>query len=187
MSVYIERALNINFKQARNKMDSELLESIYRQHYKNVYNYIGFRINNHFDSEELASSVFENAIRKFHTYKPDASPIEAWLIGIAKNVVSDYFRSKKRRVFVPLDNILELVSLNRQPEEVVVVNEENKALIQAMTKLKDLERQVLSMKFATDLKNNEIAKILNVSDSNVGVIIHRAVKKLKRILEEEDI
>ena len=187
MSVYIERALNINFKQPGDKMDSELFEAIYRQYYKSVYNYIGFRINNHFDSEELASSVFENAIRKFHTYKPDASPVEAWLIGIAKNVISDYFRSKKRKVFVPLDSILELVSLNRQPEEVVVINEENKALVQAMSKLKDSERQVLSMKFATDLKNNEIAKILDISDSNVGVMVHRAVKKLKRILEEENV
>ena len=55
--------------------------------------------------------------------------------------------------------IFDLVSFHKQPEEVIVTNEENKALIQAMTKLKRQERQVLSMKFATDLKNNEIAKI----------------------------
>jgi len=45
-------------KHALTEMDAELLESIYRQHYKNVYNYIGFRINNHHDAEELASLVF---------------------------------------------------------------------------------------------------------------------------------
>ncbi len=186
MDVYIRRALSINQDKTKNRIDDEFLETIYRQYYKNVYNYIGFRINNHFDSEELASSVFENAIRKFHTYKPEVSPIEAWLIGIAKNVVTDYLRSKKHKFFVPIDDIIGLVSFNKQPEEVIVINENNRALLQAMSKLKEKERQVLSMKFATDLKNNEIAKILNISDSNVGVIIHRSIQKLKKILEREN-
>jgi len=162
------------------------LEDIYRQYYKNVYNYICFRINNHFDAEELASTVFENAIQRFQTYKPMLSPVEAWLIGIAKNVVTDHLRRRKHKVFVPIDEIASLISEYRQPEEVAVVNEQNRALIQAMARLKEKERQVLSMKFATDLRNNEIARILKVSDSNVGVIVHRAVQKLRRILEEED-
>ena len=44
-------------------MDTQQLEVIYHRHYKNVYNYIAFRINNHFDAEELVSTVFEKAWR----------------------------------------------------------------------------------------------------------------------------
>ena len=73
-------------------MNEELFEKIYRQYYKKIYNYISFCINNHYDSEDLTSSVFENAIHKFHTFKSELSPVEAWLIGIAKNVVTDYWR-----------------------------------------------------------------------------------------------
>jgi len=164
-------------------MDSGLLESIYRQYYKNVYNYIGFRINNHSDTEELASAVFEKAMVSWKRYN-SALPVEAWLIGIAKNTVTDYLRAKKRKHFVTLDSIAGLVSFNRQPEEVVVSNESSKALITAMSKLKTQERQILSMKFATNLKHGEIAAIMGISASNVGVIVHRALKKLKTILEE---
>ena len=112
MGVYIERALDINHaqEQKRIEMNETLIESIYLQYYKNVYNYIGFRINNHFDAEELSSIVFEKVICKFHTYNKKL-PIEAWLIGIAKNVVTDYLR--KRKTFAPLSDILELVSLGR--------------------------------------------------------------------------
>ena len=173
-------------EQAQSKMDGALLEAIYNQHYDSVYNYICFRINNHFDAEELASDAFENAIRRFHTYRPDLAPIQAWLIGIAKNVVSDYFRSKRRKTFIPLDDAAELISLDRQPEEIIVFDEDNRALIQAMSTLKDVERQILSMKFATDLKNHEIALVLNISDTNVGTIVYRAVKKLKKILDREE-
>ncbi len=180
MDVYMSRALDIN-----QSLDCQTFEAIYRQYYKNVYNYISFRINNHFDAEELASTVFENVLRKYHSYKPEKSPIEAWLIGIAKNVVTDYLRKKKFKFFVPIDELLGLVAFNRQPEEVVVMAEDNKALIHAMSKLKDVERQILSMKFATDLKNCEIAKLLDMGESNVGVIIHRAAKKLKKYIEKE--
>ncbi|MDR2183827.1 MAG: sigma-70 family RNA polymerase sigma factor [Clostridiales bacterium] len=171
---------------ARQEMDDRLLEAIYNRHYDAVYNYICFRINNHFDAEELAADTFENAIRRYHTYRPQLGPIQAWLIGIAKNVVADYFRGKKRRTFVPLDDIAELVSPSRRPDEVVVFNEDNRALMRAMSTLKDAERQILSMKFATDLKNHEIAKIMGLSDTNVGTIVNRSVKKLKKILEKEE-
>ncbi len=186
MDVYITRAHNIDNVSYVESIQCTDFEIIYNQYYKNVYNYISFRINNHHDSEELVSLVFENVIRKFHTYNSKL-PMEAWLIGIAKNVVSDYFRSKKRKIFMPLESILELVSPNRQPEEVVVFNEDNKSLIEAMNKLKDAERQILSMKFATDLKNNDIAKLLNISESNVAVKIHRAIIKLRKILGEESL
>jgi len=175
-----------NEKQERVKLDASLLESIYLQYYKNVYNYIGFRINNHFDAEELTSLVFEKVIIKWESYNP-SFPMEAWLIGIAKNTVTDYLRSQKRKYFVSLDSIITLISPNRQPEDVVVINEENEALMVAMAKLKKQERQILSMKFATDLKYHEIANLLGISDSNVRVIAHRALKKLRKFIEEEDL
>lgn len=165
------------------KMDGELLETVYRQYYKNVFNYICYRINNHYDAEDLACTVFEKALGAWGRYNPTA-PAEAWLIGIAKNTVTDYLRAKGRRSFVGLESIFGLVSSARQPDEVLVRNEENHALICAMSKLKERERQILSMKFATELKNNEIAEILRISPTNVGAIVHRSLKKLKTFLEE---
>jgi RNA polymerase sigma-70 factor (ECF subfamily) len=169
---------------AKPEITAEALEQIYRAYYKNVYNYICFRINNHFDAEDLACAVFEKAARGWGRYSP-AQPLEAWLIGIAKNTVTDYFRARSRRRFVSLESVFGLISLKKQPEEVVVSNEENRALILALSKLKDRERQILSMKFATDLKNNEIAALLNISPTNVGAIVHRALKKMKILLQEE--
>ena len=166
------------------KMNAELLEQIYLQYYKNVYNYICFRINNHFDAEDLACAVFEKAMGNWGKYN-SSYPIEAWLIGIAKNIVTDYFRASGRRQFVGLDSIFGLVSAKKQPIEVMVADENNRELITAMAELKDRERQILSMKFATDLKNNEIAEILQMTPSNVGAIVHRALKKLKDRMADE--
>ena len=166
------------------EMDADLLETIYRQYYKNVYNYVGFRINNHFDAEELAALVFEKAMLKWKSYNP-AYPVEAWLIGIAKNTVTDHLRAKKRKHFVALDSVIDLISPNRQPEEIVVANEKHREMMVAMARLKETERQILSMKFATDLKHREIAGILSITETSVGVTVHRALKKLRKFMEED--
>ena len=159
-------------------------DSIYRQYHKNVHNYIAFRINNHHDAEELTSDVFVKAMLDLKNYN-DAFPMEAWLIGIAKNTVTDYLRRTMKRQFISLDGIVSLISRNKQPEDIVVINEEKRQLIKAMSMLRDKERQILSMKFATELKHSEIAEILKISESHVGVTAHRAVNKLKKLYEED--
>ena len=159
---------------------------VYDRYHKNVYNYIAFRINNHFDAEELANDVFVKAMRGQKSYNPDFA-VEAWLIGIAKNVVTDYLRKAMRRTFVPLDNIMGLISANRQPDEIAVINDEIRILISAIALLRDKERQILSMKFATDLKHKEIAAIMGISESHVKVTAHRAMNKLKKHLKEDEL
>ena len=164
---------------------AESFDSVYDRHHKNVYNYIAFRINNHYDAEELANDVFVKAMRSQHSYNPDFA-VEAWLIGIAKNVVTDYLRRIMRRQFVSLDSIMGLISINRQPEDVVVLKDEIRELVSAMTLLRDKERQILSMKFATSLKNKEIGEILGISESHVKVTAHRALNKLKKHMKEDE-
>lgn len=174
----------INPRVAQPAKASYSLESIYHQYHKNVYNYIAFRINNHHDAEELASDVFVKAIQNWKRYNHNL-PMEGWLIGIAKNTVTDYLRKALRRKLLTFDSILGLVSQDKQPEEVAVLNEESKALMEAMAKLRDKERQILSMKFATQLKHSEIAQILKISESHVAVTAHRAMNKLKKLMEDD--
>ena len=180
----MEAIICMKAKSADGGRPMELFDFIYDTHHKNVYNYIAYRINNQYDAEELANDVFVKAIRSQKSYNSNFA-MEAWLIGIAKNVVTDYLRKTKGRQFVPLDNIMGLVSAGKQPEEVVVFNEEVKELISAMTLLRDKERQILAMKFATGLKNREIAEILGISESHVKVTAHRALNKLKNHMKEE--
>ena len=174
--------MQINNQEGGRLADS--FDSIYDKHHKNVYNYIAYRINNQYDAEELANDVFVKAIRCQKSYNPDFA-MEAWLIGIAKNCVTDYLRKIMRRQFVSIDSILGFISSNKQPEEVVVLNEEIRGLITAMTKLRDKERQILSMKFATDLKHKEIGEVMGISESHVKVTAHRALNKLKKHMKED--
>lgn len=169
-------------------MDAEQLASIYEDNYKRVYNYISYRINNHHNTEDMVSTVFEKAIACYDTYRPGSSPLEAWIITIAKNVVADYFRGIKRghNVFSPLDSAVELIFPMKQPDEICVLQEENRHLLQALNMLSEKERNLVAMKYAGDIKNNEIARIMGMSESNVGVVLHRALRKMRKYLREEE-
>jgi RNA polymerase sigma-70 factor (ECF subfamily) len=167
-------------------IDAAVFENIFEVHYKRVYNFCAYRINNHHDTEDLVSTVFEKVISKYGTYRPSGSPLEAWIITIAKNVVNDYFRQSKKRAYVPLELVNDAASaVSGQPEEIFITRENNAALMRALNALNEKERTIVAMKFAAELRNTDIAAIMSLSETNVGAIIHRSFKKMRRIIEGE--
>lgn len=172
-------------KKSKSSIDAVAFKEIYEAYYKRVYNYVSYRINNHHDTADLVSQVFERAMHKYGSYDPEGSVFEAWLIGIARNTVTDYFRAQKKNFNISLDSVIDFISGKSQPEEVVVINESNASLIKALAKLSGKERNIVAMKFAAELKNTDIARVMGISDSNVGVILFRSLKKLRRELERE--
>lgn len=161
--------------------------SLFDTYYKRVYNYIYYRVNCSFTTEDLTSQVFEKVLLKINTYNNSKAPIEVWIITIAKNVLRDYFRSLKRHKFFSLDMIKELVGKERNPEEMIVREEMNNNLLKALNTLKKRERNIVALKFGANLKNKEIAQILKLTESNVGIILYRAIKKLKSEFESEEL
>lgn len=156
---------------------------IFEAYYKRVYNYIFYRVSCHHTSEDLTSKVFEKIMLKIDTYSEEKSSFEVWLFTIARNTLNDYFRSIKKHKLVSIDSIINLVSKKKTPEDVVISLETNDEILKALNVLDKRERQIIELKFGADLKNKDIATLLDISESNVGVIIYRSMKKLKKQLK----
>jgi RNA polymerase sigma-70 factor (ECF subfamily) len=65
------------------------------------------------------------------------------------------------------------------PEADMISFETNEELLASLMNLDERERDLLSLKFAARLTNRRIADISGLSEANVGVIIFRALKKLR--------
>ncbi|MED4753701.1 sigma-70 family RNA polymerase sigma factor [Brevibacillus choshinensis] len=166
-------------------MPSEEFTQIYDAYYTRIYKYVCYRINNHYAAEEICSHIFEVVISKYSSFSPGKSNFEVWLFAIARNAVTDYFRSrKKKRAVFSLDSILEMVLAKPSPEDMVIQGDNNRALFLALAKLSDKERNIIAMKYAAGLKNSEIADLLGVSGSNIGVVLYRSLKKLQKELDK---
>jgi RNA polymerase sigma-70 factor (ECF subfamily) len=163
-----------------------LFTTIFDTYYQRIYNYIAYRVSCRYMAEDLTSLVFEKTLSKLSGYSRDKAPFEVWLFAIARNVVNDHYRSLKRNRFFSLDAVRELVSGKKAPEELLLEEERNGRLSHALDTLGTKERNIVALKFGADLKNKEIALLTGMSESNVGVILYRSMKKLKSEIGSAD-
>ncbi|WP_081390634.1 sigma-70 family RNA polymerase sigma factor [Paenibacillus odorifer] len=159
-------------------MSKEEFTRMYDTYYQRVYKYISYRINNHHVSEDICSQVFETVMCKYYSFSQEKSNFEVWLFAIVRNAVTDYFRAQKKRSYTSLDSLLELIFPKPSPEELAIREDNNQALFKALSKLREKERNIIAMKYGAGLKNSEIAQIMGVSESNIGVVVYRSLKKL---------
>lgn len=164
-------------------LSKEVFARLFHAYYKRVYKYICYRINNHYAAEDICSHVFETVIAKYASYSPEKANFEVWLFAIARNAVNDYFRSRKRGFAFSLDAVLNAVLAKPSPEELVIRDDNHRALFTALAKLSDKERSIIAMKYGAGLKNSEIAALLGRSSSNIGVVLYRSLKKLHHELD----
>ena len=54
-----------------------------------------------------------------------------------------------------------------------------------MAGLDERERDLIALRFGSGLSHREIARMTNLTDSHVGVILHRALRKLRQTLQTE--
>ena len=60
-------------------------------------------------------------------------------------------------------------------------------VLKAMTRLSDKERELIALKFTMNMTNRAIAETTGLGESNVGVILFRAMKTLKGLLGPETV
>ena len=101
------------------------------------------------------------------------------MFAIARNTVNDYHRKQKKRQWFSLDVVQGFVSSRKDPEKLFLNEERSDKLIVALNTLNERERNLIALKFGACLRNTEVAEITGLSESNIGVILYRAMKKLK--------
>jgi RNA polymerase sigma factor (sigma-70 family) len=149
---------------------------VYLEHAPRVYNYFRYRLGTNVDVEDLTSHTFEKAWRAREKYRRDLSGFSTWLFKIAQNVAVDHFRA--RRNHVSIDDAQPLAA-DTTPEK-DAERGSDLARLAALTKnLSDRERDLLALKYGAVATNREIAKLLRLSESNVGTLLHRLVQTLR--------
>jgi len=153
---------------------------IYDQYFPRIYNYIRFRIGDQHLADDLTSQVFVALLAKISTYQQNRGIFASWLFAIAHNIIIDHYRKQK------VNQVVFLADFNHKqnrphakPEDTVLAKELRQDLFIALDGLNDRERNLLGLKFWSGLTNRKIAELTGLSESNVGIIIYRAVKRLR--------
>jgi RNA polymerase sigma-70 factor, ECF subfamily len=158
---------------------ADAFTQLYAQYLPKVYRYISYRITDVPAAEDLTSMVFEKALTKFKSFSSEKAQFSTWIFTIARNTLIDYYRVSHREKAVPLDDPAVAARPGISPEEESDREEEVRILNTCLARLSHTEREIISLKFGAEMTNRQIARELALSESNVGVIIYRAVRKLR--------
>jgi RNA polymerase sigma-70 factor (ECF subfamily) len=159
----------------------------FREHRPTVYRYVRFRLATREAAEDVTSEVFIKALRALDRYDPSRASPRTWLLRIARNAVTDHLRSLRRRssLHVSLDRIPDLVADVPNQEERVLREERLAMLLNANSRLRRADQEILSLRYGAELSNQEIAEALKISGNAVAVRVHRALARLKEAVEEQ--
>jgi RNA polymerase sigma-70 factor (ECF subfamily) len=108
------------------------------------------------------------------------------MLRIARNVLIDHWRVERRRaaVTISLDELGQLPGTTLDPESASVKRERQAALLRLIGDLDEPERSLLALKFAARRTNREIAAVLALSEAAVSMRLLRALRRLRRRLQE---
>jgi RNA polymerase sigma factor (sigma-70 family) len=161
------------------RLTAEAFSVFYEEYLPKVFKYISYRISNKYLAEDLTAAVFEKALAKYHTYDSKKAAVSTWIFTIAKNILIDHYRAADHEKTMELDEALDLPQDSKTPEQTVIEEEQWAILHKCMLKLAPNEQEIIALKFSSQMTNRQIADVLGLSSSNVGVILYRAIRRLR--------
>jgi RNA polymerase sigma factor (sigma-70 family) len=158
---------------------AEVFAELYEEYLPKVYRYISYRIRDEHTAEDLTSVVFEKALTKFKSYSSDKAKFSTWIFTIARNTLIDHYRVSSKEKTVQLEEAVNQISSSVSPEDESDRAEEMLILKSCLAELSHTEQEIISLKFGSEMTNRQIARMLSLGESNVGIILYRAVRKLR--------
>jgi RNA polymerase sigma-70 factor (ECF subfamily) len=163
--------------------DAEAFGRLYDIHVDRLYRHIYYRVGNEQDAEDLTQQVFLKAWQAIHRYRKTASPFIGWLMTISHNLVVDFYRTKKDRAYLEAEVLGSDPASS--PEQATEASLEQQRLRKAVLQLGGDEQQVVLLRFIEGFEFAEIGALMKKKEGNIRVILHRALVKLRNILEKE--
>lgn len=159
-------------------------EALYRAELPRIYNFFRFRVGDGPVAEDLTSATFEKAWRHRQRYQRDLAAFSTWLFTIARRVAVDHYRSRRHDVSLEERAGAAPVGALPSPEERVERQDEFEQLSARLAALGERDRELVALRYGAGLTNRRIAEISGLSESNVGVILHRTLLKLRSAWED---
>jgi len=162
---------------------------IYDKNIERIYRFIYLKVNSQEVAEDLTSETF---LRGWEAYKKIQNPkskiqnkIEnprAFLYKIARNLVTDYYREKGKAQILSAEN-LSVPDPRINLEEKAIFDSDLNTIKTSLANLKPKYQDIIIWYYIDQFSIKEIAQLMQKSEGAVRVMLHRALKALKEVIE----
>ena len=157
--------------------DRSAFAPIYERYVDQIHAYVYSLTRNRELAEDVTAATFAKAIEELPRFEWRGVPYSAWLYRVAANLVN---RGARRSPWLELAD--HEPAHDPLPEEVAERNERHDQVRAAVASLPRDQREAVLLRFGGDLRNREIAEILDRSEGAVKLLTFRAMTALRERL-----
>lgn len=152
-----------------------------RSYQQRVYWHVRKMVIDHDDADDITQEVFIKVHKSIENFRED-SQLFTWIYRIATNECLNFLNKKRRRFFLPIEDISAQLSAKIDSSDNISGDEIQKKLQKALLHLPDKQRLVFNMRYFDDLSYENISEITNTSVGALKASYHHAVKKIEDYL-----
>ena len=138
----------------------------------------------HDDADDITQEVFIKVHKAIDTFRED-SQLYTWIYRIATNESLTFLSKKRRRFFLPLDDVAAELTAKIDSSPHISGDEIQKKLQKALLTLPDKQRLVFNLKYYEEMPYQQMAEITGTSEGALKASYHHAVKKIEEFLSKD--
>jgi RNA polymerase sigma-70 factor, ECF subfamily len=170
-----------------NRAMNSVFDELYQKYHHDVFQFLFYMVKSRELAEDLVQEVYIRVLKAYDRFEGKSSE-KTWLFSIAKNVAIDHFRKHKgwkQRLLESFDMSARQVRDDQPlPEEMALQSEEIQMMYKCLDQCTVDQRMVIIMRYIHELTISETAEALSWTESKVKTTQHRALKTLKKLMEE---
>ena len=158
---------------------------IVRTYQERLYWHIRKMVLSHEDANDVLQNTFMKAWNGLDGFRGE-SQISTWLYRIATNETLTFLTNKRMRNQSSIDDVEDVLLQTLKADNYFNGNEIQMKLQKAILTLPEKQRLVFNMKYFDDITYDQMEAILGTSVGALKASYHFAVKKIEKLLSEED-
>jgi RNA polymerase sigma-70 factor (ECF subfamily) len=160
------------------KGDVDAFGVLYERYVELIFRYIRSRVAEDQIAEDLTEVVFLRSFEALNRYREKGYPFSSYLYQIARNLLVDHYRRQRDEVSLEAAQHIEAPSMSMDEE--VIIRERIAELQTAISHLREDYQEVIRLRVLLDLPSDTVAAWMERSEGAVRVLLHRALKSLKK-------
>lgn len=160
--------------------DAHAYGLLYRRYAEPIYKYIRLRVGDDHTAQDLTEVVFLRSYESLKRYRERGLRFSAYLYQVARNLLVDHYRQASDTVSI--DEVEPAFGDRLTMDERFIQHEQVELIKQALRRLPEEYQEIIRLRVILDMSTQEAAQWMKKSDGAVRVLLHRALKALRREL-----